>query len=155
MCLTSLFFNFCVSAHRSCDFESVVLPDDPQAFRLADDLYHVLSRKCQMINDNDSHGTRMSIMDCRACVVRPGCSTKQTLNNGDLLLNWATDYCETRQEPFVAGLQLTLSLQKVLESLPPPTAEFNMCSHSEVPKSFLTSVGTERAVLPEALFGFW
>ena len=102
-----------------------------------------------MMNDTHSHGTRMSTIDCQACVIRPGCSSKLTLNHGDLVLNPDMDYCETRPEPFVAKIQLTPSLQEVFESLPPPSAEFNMYSHSQVRKSVLTSVRMELAELPE------
>ena len=151
LCLTSLFYNFSVPALRNCHVESVLLPDAPQAFYLADGLYHVISRTrhLPMMNDTHSHGTRMSTIDCQACVIRPGCSSKLTLNHGDLVLNPDMDYCETRPEPFVAKVQLTPSLQKVFESLPPPSAEFNMYSHSEVRKSVLTSVRMELAELPE------
>ena len=46
-------------------------------------------------------------------------------------------------------MQPTPSLQIVFESLPTPSAEFNVYSHSEVRKSFLTSVRMELAELPE------
>ena len=99
-----------------------------------------------MMNDTSSHGTSMSTIDCQACVIRPGCSSKLTLNQGDLVLNPDRDYCETRPDPFVARVQLTPSFQKVFESLPTPSAEFNMYSHSEVRKSVLTSVRMELRV---------
>ena len=75
-----------------------------------------------MLNDTDSHGTRMSTIDCQASVIHPGCSSKLTLNHGDLVLNPDMDYRETRPEPFVARLQLTPSLQRLFESLRPPSA---------------------------------
>ena len=103
------------------------------------------------MNDTHSHGTRMSTIDCQASVISPGCSSKLTLNHGDLVLNPKMDYCETRPEPFVAKVQLNPSLQQVFESLPPPSAEFNMSSQSEVRKarSVLTSVRIELADLLE------
>ena len=124
LCLTSLSYNFSVPALRNCHVESVLLSDAPQAFYLADGLYHVISRKCHlpMMNDTHSHGTRMSTIDCQACVIRPSCSSKLTLNHGDLVLIPDMDYCETRPEPFIAKVQLTPSLQKVFEFLPPPSA---------------------------------
>ena len=64
------------------------------------------------------------------------------------------DYCETRPESFVAKVQPTPPLQKVFEFSPPPSAEFNMYSHSEVRKSVLTSVCMELAELPEVQSGF-
>ena len=103
------------------------------------------------MNDTHSHGTRMSTIDCQACVVRPSCSLKLALNDGHFILNPDMDYCQTRPEPFVAKLQLTTSLQNVFESLAPPSAEFNLVqySHSEVRKSVFTGVRMELAELPE------
>ena len=151
LCLTSLFYNFSVPALRNCHVESIRLPDAPQAFYLADGLYHVISRKrdLPMMNDTHSHGTRMSTIDSQACVICPGCSSKLTLNHGDLVLNPDMDYCETLPEPFVAKVQQTPSLQKVFASSPPPSAEFNIYSHGEVRKSVLTSVRMQLAELPE------
>ena len=151
LCLTSLFYNFIVPAFRICHVESVLLPDAPLCFYLADFLYHVISRKRhpRMLNDTNSHGTATSTIHCQACVIRSGCSSKLTLNHGDLVSNPDIDYCEARPEPFVAGVKLTPSLQRVFGSLPAPNAEFNMYSHSEVRNSVLTSVGMELAELPE------
>ena len=101
------------------------------------------------MNDTYSDGTRMSNIDCQACVVRPGCSSKLTLKHRDLVLNPDMYYSETRPGPFVARMQLTSSLQKAFESLPPPSTEFIMYSQSEEIKSVLTSVRTELAELRE------
>ena len=122
LCLTSLFYNFSIPVLQNCHVESVLLPDVPQAFYLADGLYHVISRKrhLPMMDDTRSHGTRMSTIECQACVIHPGCSSKLTLNHGDFVLNPDMDYCETRPEPFITKVQLTPSLQKVFESVPPP-----------------------------------
>ena len=151
LCLKSLFYNFSVLALRNCHVESVLLPDAPQAFYLADGLYHVISQKrlLPMMNDTKSHGTRMSTIDCQACVIRPSCPSKLTLKHGDLVLNPDMDYCEIRPEPFVANVQLTPSLQKFFESLPLPSADFNKYSHSEVRKCVLISVRMELAELSE------
>ena len=102
-----------------------------------------------MRNDIDSHGTRMSTIDCQPCVIRSGCSSKLRLNRGDLVLNRDMDYCETRPASFVARVQLTTSLHKVFESSPTPSAEFNRHSHSDVRKSVFTSVCFKLAELPE------
>ena len=119
----------------------------PQTFYLANGLYHVSSRKrhLPMMNDTDSHGTRMSTIDCQACVIHPGCPLKLMLNHRDLVLNPDMDYCETRPQPLVVRLQLTPLLQRVFVSLPPPSSEFNLYSHSEVRNSLLTSVRMELA----------
>ena len=69
-----------------------------------------------MMNDTHAHGTRMSTIDCQACVIRPGCSSKLTLNHGDLVLNPDMDYCETRPEPFIAKVQPTPSFQILFDS---------------------------------------
>ena len=132
-------------------FESVLLPDAPQALYLSDGLYHVILRKrhLPMMNDTDSHGTRITPTDCHASVIRPGCSSKLSLNHGGLVLNPDMSYCETLPEPFVARVQPIPSLQKVFESLPPPSAEFNVYSHNDVLKSVLTSVRRELAELPK------
>ena len=147
----ALFYNFSVLAPRNCHVESVLLLDAPQAFYQADGLHHVISRKRHfpMINDTNSHGTRVSTLDCHASVICPGSLSKLTLNHRDLVLNLEMDNCETRPKAFVARLQPTPSVQRVFESLPPLSAEFNMCSQSVVRKSVLTSVRIELAELPE------
>ena len=67
----------------------------------------------------------------------------------DIVLNQDIDYCGTRTEPIVARVQLTPSLKRVFESLPPPSADFNIFSDSEVRKSMLASVRMELAELPK------
>ena len=131
-----MFYIFSVPTLQISHAESVLLPDAPQIFYLADGLYHVTSGKSYLpvTNDTDSDGTRISTIDCQPCVIRPGCSSKLTLNHGDLVLNPDMDYCETHPEPFVARVQLSPSLQKFSGSLPPPNAEFHLYSHSEVRK---------------------
>ena len=42
--LASLYYNYDIAALRNCKVESVLLPDAPQAFYLADGLYHIISR---------------------------------------------------------------------------------------------------------------
>ena len=151
LCLTFLFYIFTVPVPRKCHLVSVPLPNVPQAFYLADGLYHVISRRRHLptMNDTDSHVTRMSTIDCQACVIRPCCWSILTVNHGDLVLNADMEYYETRPETFVARVQLTPSLQRFIESLPPPSSEFNMYSHSEAHKSVLTSVRMELAELQE------
>ena len=151
LCLTCLFYKFSVPVLPNCHVESVLVPDARQIFYLADGLYHVMSRKHHLpvMRDTFSHGTRMSTIDCQACNLRPGFSSKLTLNHGELVLNPDMGYCETRPELFVTKVQLIPSLQKLFESLPPPSAEFNMYSHSEVRKSVWTCVRMELAELPE------
>ena len=102
-----------------------------------------------MMKNTDFDGTRMSTIACQACVFRSYCSSKLTLNNGDFVVNSDMEYCETHPEPFIVRAQLTPLLQNVFETSPPPSAEFNMYCHSEVPKSVLISVRMELAELLE------
>ena len=148
MCFTSLFYNFNVSALRNYHGESVISTDAPSAFYLADGLYHVDLRKRHqpMMNNTDFHITRMTKIECHACVFRSGCSSKLTLSHRDLVLNTDMDYYETCQDPFVVRVQLNPLLQKVCHTLPPPEAELNMYSNNE---SLLTGVCMELAELPE------
>ena len=48
----------------------------PQAFYLADGMYHVVSRHpaLRMKNDSCSAGFTTSTLTCQACIVRPSCS---------------------------------------------------------------------------------
>ena len=110
---------------------------------------HLRKHHLAMRNDTDSYGTRLPTFDCKACVLHPDCSSKLTLNHGDLVLNLDMDYSETRAELFVARVQLTPSLHRVFESLSPLRPEFDMYSHNEVRKSVLTSVCMELAKSPE------
>ena len=139
LCLTSRNYNISVPALRNCHVELFLLPDARQGSFLADSLYHVFSRKqnFSMMNDTDSHGLRRSIIGCQACVSCPCCLTNLTINHGDLILNPDMDYSEICPEPFVAWVQITPSLRKAFESLPPPSAETTTYSHSEIHKSVL------------------
>ena len=62
-----------------------MLSDAPQTYYLADGLDYVTLRErhLPMMDDTDSHGTRISTIDLQACVIRTGCSFKWTLNHGD------------------------------------------------------------------------
>ena len=42
LCLASLFYNYDIPSLRNCKVESVLLPDAPQAFYLADGMYHII-----------------------------------------------------------------------------------------------------------------
>ena len=43
--LTSLMFDYTIPALRNCPATSVILPEAPKAFYLADGMYHVISRE--------------------------------------------------------------------------------------------------------------
>ena len=102
-----------------------------------------------MMNETDFYGTRTSTIDCQACVIRSGCSSRLTLSHGDLASNAETDNCETRPEPSVIRVQLSPLSQKVFASLPRPSAEINMYSRNHVHRCVLGSVHMEQAELPE------
>ena len=127
LCLRSLFHYFSVLAFRKSHVESVPLPDAPKLYTSQIGLYHVISRECHlpMMNDTNSNGTRMLTFDCQACVIRPSCSSKLTLDYADFVLSPEMDHCGIRPVPFVGRMQLTPSLQKVFESLPTPSAKVN------------------------------
>ena len=141
LCLTSIFCNFSFALVRNSHVDYVLSPDAPQALCLADGFYHVISREgnLPLMKHTASHGTRNSAVDFQACVNQPACSSKLTLNHGDLVSKPDMNFCETRPEPFAAKLQLAPSLQKVFEALPLPVAELNMYSHSAVCKSVVTT----------------
>ena len=68
---------------------SVLLPDAPQAFYLAESMHHVISRDPlhHMKNASDVHGISVSMIPCRACVLRPSCHSALTLNKEIWFLN--------------------------------------------------------------------
>ena len=70
LCLASLFYNYDVPSVRNCKVESILLPDAPQAFYLADGMYHVVSRHpaLRMKNDSRSAGFSISTLTCQACI---------------------------------------------------------------------------------------
>ena len=57
------------------------------------------------------------------------------------------DFCETRPEPSVAFVQLTLSLEAIFCTLPSATAHLNIYSISTTRKEILSSVQLELAAL--------
>ena len=58
LCLSSLLYNYDIPSLRNCPVHSVLLPDAPQAFYLADGIYHIISRDSirQVKNDSRTHG---------------------------------------------------------------------------------------------------
>ena len=115
LCLASLFYNYDVPSVRNCKVESILLPDAPQAFYLADGMYHVVSRHpaLRMKNDSRSAGFTISTLTCQACIVRSSCSSTLSFNQGDLVLTPDMDFCETHPLPLIASIQLTPSLDHV------------------------------------------
>ena len=74
--LTSLFYEYSIPALRNSSVDSVLLPEAPQAFYLADGLYHVIfcTARLQAENDIDGLSVSVSFLQCQACLVRRSCS---------------------------------------------------------------------------------
>ena len=151
LCLGSLLYNYDIPALRNCIVKSVLLPDAPQAFYLADGLYHVISRDplIRVKNDSRQQGVTISNVHCQACVLRPSCSSSLSLNQGDLVLSPDMDFCETQPEPFYAKIELTPSLEQVFRHVPQVDHAFPVYSAGEARQSILNSVRMELAELPE------
>ena len=87
LCFSSLYYNYDNPALRNCKGESILLPDAPQTFHLADGLYHIISRDPQMQMENDSgSGISISTLPFTACLIRPSCRSALSFNQGDLEL---------------------------------------------------------------------
>ena len=151
LCLSSLMFDYAIPALRNCPAHSVLLPDAPQAFYLAEGLYHVISREplLHMKNASDIHGVSVSMIPCQACILRPSCHSTLTLNQGDLVLEPDMDYCSTSPEPFFAAIELIPSLEKVFKHVPQSNHVFHAYSLSEARHSVLSSIRMELAELPD------
>ena len=121
ICLASLTYNYDVPSVRNCKVDSILLPDAPQSFYLADGMYHVVSRHpaLPIKNDSRSAGFTISTLTCQAFIVRPSCSSTLSFIQGDLVLTPDTDFCETHPLPLIASIQLTPSLDPVLKHVPP------------------------------------
>ena len=151
LCLSSLMFDYAIPALRNCPANSVLLPDAPQAFYLAQGLYHVISREplLHMKNASDIHGVSVSMIPCQACILRPSCDSTLTLNQGDLVLEPDMDYCSTSPEPFFATIELIPSLEQVFKHVPQSNHVFHAYSLGEARHSVPNSVRMELAELPD------
>ena len=151
LCLASFFHNYDVPSVRKCTVESILLPDAPQAFYLADGMYHVVSRHpaLRMKNDSRSAGFPISTLTCQACIVRPSCSSTLSFNQGDLVLTPDMDFCETHPLPLIASIQLTPSLDQVFKHVLPASSQFHVYSVAEARQSVLNSVRMELAENPD------
>ena len=149
--LSSLMFDYAIPALSNCPANSVLLPDAPQAFCLAEGLYHVIFREplLHMKNASDIHGVSVSMIPCQACILRPSCHSTLTLNQGDLVLAPDMDYCSTNQEPFFATIELIPSLEQVFKHVPQSNHVLHAYSLGEARHSVLNSVRMELAELPD------
>ena len=151
LCLSSLLYNYDIPSLRNCPVHSVLLPDAPQAFYLADGMYHIISRDpiLQVKNDSRTHGISVSKVICQACLTRPSCTSALSFNQGDLVLSPDMDFCETNPESFVATVSLTPSLEHVFKHVPRTSNVFNVYSLGEARQSIIDSVQMELAELPD------
>ena len=147
LCLASLFYNYDVPSVRNCKVESILLPDAPQGFYLADGMYHVVSRHSalRMKNDSRSAGFTISTLTCQAFVVRLSCSSTLSFNQGDLVLTPDMNFCETHPLPLIASIQL----DQVIKHVPPATSQFHVYLVAEARQSVLNSVRMELAEIPD------
>ena len=151
LCLASLFYNYDVPSVRNYKVESILLPDAPQAFYLADGIYHVVSRHpaLRMKNDSRSAGFTISTLTCQACIVRPSCSSTLSFNQGDLVLTPDIDFCETHPLPLIASIQLTPSLDQVFKHVPSASSQFHVYSVAGARQPVLNSVRMELTEIPD------
>ena len=150
LCLASLFYNYDVPSVRNCKVESILLPDAPRAFYLADGMYHVVSRHpaLRMKNDSRSAGFTISTLTCQACIVRPSCSSTLFFNQKGSCSTPGMNCCETHPLPLIASIQLTPSLDQVFKHVPPACSQFHVYSVAEARQSVLNSVRMELAEVP-------
>ena len=144
-------FDYAIPALRNCPANSVLLPDAPQAFYLAEGLYHVISRErlLHTKNASDIHGVSVSMIPCQACILRPSCHSTLTPNQGDRVLEPDMDYCSTSPEPFFATIELIPSLEQVFKHVPQSNHVFHAYSLGEARHSVPNSVRMELAELPD------
>ena len=151
LCRASLCYKYDVPSVRNCKVESLLLLDAPQAFYLADGMYHVVSRHpaLRMKNDSRSAGFSISTLTCPACIVRPSCSSTLSFNHGDLVLTPDMDFCETHSLPLIASIQLTPSLDQVFKHVPSASSQFHVYSVAEARQSVFNSDRMELAEIPD------
>ena len=141
LCLPSLFYNSDNPSLRNCKVESVLLPDAPQAFYLAECRYHVISKNpnIQMKNDSRLAGFSISTLSCQACLIRPRCTSTLSFNQGDLVLSPDMEFCESKPEPLVASIELTPSLAQVFKHVPQIANKFHAYSVAEAARQSVIS----------------
>ena len=151
LCLSSLLYNYDIPSLRNCPVLSVLLRDAPQAFYLADGMYHIISRDpiLQVKNDSRTHGISVTKVMCQPCSMRPSCTSTLSFNQGDLVLSPDMDFCETNPELFVSTVALTPSLEQVFKHVPQTSNVFNVYSLGEAWQSIIDCVQKELAELPD------
>ena len=114
-------------------------------------MYPVISRhpRIQMKNDSRVDGLSITQLTCRACIVRPSCSSSLSFNQGELVLTPDMDFCESNPVPMLASIELTPSLEQVFKHVPQASSQFHLYSVAEARHSVLNSVRMELAELPD------
>ena len=148
VCLPSFYYNYDIPALLSCKAESGLPPDAPQAFYLADGMYHVISRdpNNRLKNDGGS-GFSNSTLFCQACLFQCSCRNTLSFNQGDLELFPEINFCKTNPQTLLASIQLTTSLEKIFQHVSQATHKFHTYSVAEARQSVLSSVRLELAEL--------
>ena len=98
------------------------------------------TERLQVNNDTDGLTVSITTLQCKACLIRPSCSSTLTFNHRDLVLNPDLDFCENRPEPFIASVTLTLSLAAVFLPLPSDSADLNVYSFGEAGREIVSSI---------------
>ena len=136
--LLLFFYYYNVPSVGNCKVESILLLDAPQAFYLADGIYHVVSRHpaLRMKNDSRAAGFTISTLTCQACIVRPSCSSTFSFKKGDLVLTPDMDFCETHPLPLIASFQLTPSLDQFSNTFCLHSVNFTFIQSPKLVKQF-------------------
>ena len=130
----------------------MLLPDAPLAFYLAKSMHQVISGNLllHMKNSSDIHGVSVSMIPCRACVLRPSCySTLLTLKETDLVLEPDMHYCSTSPDPFFATIELIPSIEQVFKAVPQTDSVSHAYSLGEASHFAFSSLRIELAELPD------
>ena len=93
--LSSLMFDYAISALRNCPATFVLSRNSPQTFFVTKGMYHVISRQPlpHVKNYSDIYGVSVSMIPSQACIL--GISSRSTiaLNQRDLVLESDKDHC--------------------------------------------------------------
>ena len=142
--LPYLYYNYDITALRNRKVESILLLEAPQAFYLADGLDHIISRDPHIQMRKDSgNDFSSSTLSCKACLIRPSCSSTVFCNQGDLELRPDRILCKTNPEFLLAKIQVTPSLDQTFQQVPRSTNNFHTYSVMEARHSVLSTVRFE------------
>ena len=146
-----MFYNYEIPSLRNCKGDFVPLPDAPQAYILANGMYHIISRYPNIQTKNDSGAAALYIwtLSCQACLVRPSCTSKLSINQGELELVPDMDFCKNNRERLLATIEITPSLDQIFKQGPNSTHKFHTYSIAEARRSVLSTVRLHLVKLPK------